>query len=414
MKCHICGFEIPEGKKYCPGCGRVVRVGIRNPQQTNNVSSDTLKFDRPVTGQDKSAVYRPAASKPSAPTQTTIHIPDIFSSDPNAPEYTDPHAYDTATAHVLEYDRMFVSRSDKSVNSQQSSAKYTDDRTKQFAPVSDNGNKRIIIQQEPEDEYYDDDSYDENNYDDGYDTSESDRKAGPHINVKAIIIIIAVILGIVVCVTGVYQIGKQFGFWGSESTSDVTGEDSSDKEKLPANKENSSKEDENNDDEAQTTYKTGIYTVKSDQKNIFVYKSATDQRIIATIPNGAIIEITEIKDELGKTTYNSYTGWVEMTDVEYTPDEEPEEKADETTTKKENSSENDDEETPNLPTEPGKYTVTLSGSTPLNVRASNSTSGEIIGTLSNGTEVEVLEVKSSWGRISLDGTEGWVYMEYLK
>lgn len=414
MKCHICGFEIPEGKKYCPGCGRVVRNNLQNAQQVNTVSSDTMKFDRPVTGQDKSAVYRPAASKPSAPTQKTIHIPDIFSTDPNAPEYTDPHAYDTATAHVLEYDRMFVSRSDKGeTGQQQSSAKYTDDSTKQFAPVSANKSKRIIIEQEPDGDYYDDGNYDENEYDNDYDTSEADRKAGPHINIKAIIIIVAIILGIAVCVTGVYQIGKQFGFWADNGTSNISDEDGTDKEKLPANKEDSSK-DEDNDDESQTTYKTGIYTVKSDQKNIFVYKSATDQRITATIPNGAIIEITEIKDDLGKTTYNSYTGWVEMTDVEYTPDEEPEEKPDETTTKAEEESQKNDEETPDLPTEPGTYTVTLSGNTPLNVRDSNSTSGEIIGSLSNGTEVEVLEVKSSWGRISLDGTEGWVYMEYLK
>lgn len=423
MNCHICGYLIPAGKKYCPGCGRVVRVNNTNTNETDAVSSDTMKFERPVAQADGTKVYRPAASKPKAPTQKTIHIPDIFSTDPNAPEYTDPHAYDTATAHVLEYDRMFVSRSDDKGGEmpRKSAPAYTDSSTKQFAPVAENVRKRIIIEQEPEDADYDE------NYDEYYDDNAAvnDRKAGPHINIKAIIIAAAVIFGIIVCIMGVYEIGQQFGFWGDDVS--VSAEDSSDREKLPGNRQETSAEDKENDEEKDNSdYKTGIYTVKSDQKNIFVYKSASDRRITATIPNGAVIEITEIEDGLGKTTYNNYTGWIEMTDVEYTPNEIPEEKpaetttAAETTTKAEDANEeaeeqeDEEEEAPALPTSPGTYTVTLSGGTPLNVRDSNSTDGAVIGTLPNGSTVEVLEVKSSWGKISIDGKEGWVYMAYLK
>ena len=322
MKCHICGNEIPEGKKYCPGCGRVVRL---NTQQSPAVSSDTMKFDKSVTEKLRTDMSDSQIRK--APTDKTINIPDIFSTDPNAPEYTDPHAYDAATAHVLEYDRMFVSRNENKENESQSVKTYTDDRTKQFAPVSAPVNKRIVIEQEPADDYYDDNEvYQEQ------ESSEADKKAGPHINVKAIIIIVAVILGIVLSVKGVYEIGMSFGFWGTENTSSNVSEDDTDKDKLPANKEqDSDKDDKNNDkDEDEIDYKTGIYTVKSEYKNIFVYKSATDRRITATIPRGAILEITEIQDGLGKTTYNAFTGWVEMTDLNYTPDSVPDNKDPET------------------------------------------------------------------------------------
>ncbi|MBQ7961692.1 MAG: SH3 domain-containing protein [Clostridia bacterium] len=411
MKCHICGNEIPEGKKYCPGCGRVVRL---NTQQSPAVSSDTMKFDKSVT--EKLRTELPPSQDKKTTTDKTINIPDIFSTDPNAPEYTDPHAYDTATAHVLEYDRMFVSRNEEKDNGKQPAKAYTDDRTKQFTPVSAPVNKRIVIEQEPSDDYYDDNEvYQEQ------EASEADKKAGPHINVKAIIIIVAVILGIVLSVKGVYEIGMSFGFWGTENTSSNVSEDDTDKDKLPANKEqDSDKDDKNNDkDEDEIDYKTGIYTVKSEYKNIFVYKSATDRRITATIPRGAILEITEIQDGLGKTTYNAFTGWVEMTDLNYTPDSVPDNKDPETTTKAEETSvkkddEDEAEETPDAPTTPGTYTVTLTGSSPLNVRDNHSPDGEIISTLKNGTTVEVIEVKSGWGKITLDGQEGWVYMQYLK
>ena len=416
MNCHICGYNIPEGKKYCPGCGRVVRQNAQNQPQ---VSSDTMKFERPITGKPGANTPRAAAPTQKTPTQKTINIPDIFSTDPNAPEYTDPHAYDTATAHVLEYDRMFVSKSDDSKAPAKQSAKaYTDDRTKQFPAVQSSLSKKIIIEQEPEDDYYYDDN---NNYDEEQTSAKRDRKAGPHINVKALIIIVAVILGISLSVKGVYEIGKTFGFWGTEVSSS-NAEDDTDREKLPANKEpDSEKEDKDDKEDKDTTeYKTGVYTVKSEYKNIFVYKSVTDRRITATIPRGAILEITQIEDGLGKTTYNAFTGWVEMTDLNYTPDATPDNKEPETTTKPEETSvkkdeeDKEDEETPAAPTSPGTYTVTLTGGSPLNVRDAHSPDGEVIGTLKNGTTVEVIEVKSGWGKITLDGKEGWVYMQYLK
>ena len=206
MKCHICAHEIPEGKKYCPGCGRVVRFN----GSANN--EDTMKFADPLK-EIKNPSYK-RSSQSDSEYQSTINIPDIFNTDPNAPEYKDPHAYDTATAHVLEYDRMFLSRSNDR-NTTNASEFYEDDRTKMFAPVSDSQQtKRIVIQQEPEyNDYYEEQHEDKEKY-----VERPRKKAGPKINIKVVFLLIAIIAGISVCVMGVYRIGQQFGFWEGETT----------------------------------------------------------------------------------------------------------------------------------------------------------------------------------------------------
>lgn len=397
MKCHICAHEIPEGKKYCPGCGRVVRIN----EQTNQDS--TMQFADPIKELRKAETRRPV----STDDQSTINIPDIFSTDPNAPEYRDPHAYDTATAHVLEYDRMFLSRSDD--RRQNTSDIYDDDRTKRFSPVSDyQSEEQIVIQQEPD---YGDDDYDNEQSEERQPRNERPvRKAGPKVNVKLIVLLVLIIAGLSICVMGVYRIGQQFGFWESNETVEETpDEGASDKDKLPVSKPAQTIEDEANLG-TESDYETGVYTVKSDQKNIFVYKSVTDQRITATIPTGTVIEITEVNGELGKTTYNSYTGWVEMSDLEFTPSKEPVTEK-ETTTKAESAS---GEQEFSFPTTPGTYTVTPGSSTYLNVRASASTDSTVVGILEKGSQVEVTETDGYWGKISFNGSEAWIYMPYLK
>lgn len=385
MKCRVCSAEIPEGKKCCPRCGRVVTSADIQSTQKNNVNTSTLS--------DRTMVYRPAASKSSQPADKTININDIFSSDPNAPVYSDPHTYDRATADVLEYDRMFMSK--KSADD--------DSDMKIFQPQQQR-QRNFSVEQE-----YDpvEDDYNEEIYDDEEEEMPSrgsvirDKKsAKPHFNfnVKYLILAIAVIAGLVVIVFGTYQLGKQFGIIGSddEPQSVVSGE----------NTETTTKKRENSSDiDNSYTAQTGVYTVYSDQNNIFVYKSVSDQRITATIPNKTIIEITEISNGFGKTTYNGYTGWVELDELKFTPNEKPEE-----------TTEASSGESTTLPSyQPGTYTVTLNGSsTTLNVRSTGSTSGEIINTLNEGDQVTVEEVKSSWGKIYIDDVEGWVYMEYLK
>ena len=475
MKCFVCGCEFPDDKKFCPGCGRIITQRDREKSAKINTYSNSRQntgagYQKPDAGKPaertggKSSVYRPAASSSSRQSD----IKSIFNSDPNAPEYSDPHSYDRATADVLEYDRMYMQQSRNS-----GSSGYSDNKNR-YEPKYDT-QRYNTYESEPEDAYasqeppyeiyredYDDNENifndDENLFDEAYypderqtkrpskaPAKEEKRNAKPHINIsgKAIAVAAAVILGIIICVTGIYQIGKQFGIWGERSTGQdnsgeiITEEDTS---KEDVSKESANSENENGG--SSTSYKTGIYTVKTDGKTIFMYKSETERTVIATIPNKTVIEITEIVDDgndnaeedenaavnyYGKTTYNSFTGWIDMEDAEYTPDA----KVSETTTapaqndsdngNNDSNNSNDDnengDENNNSDTQqtPGEYTVTLNGQgNAVNVRSDHSTDGDVITTLPEGTKVTVDEVQSGWGHVVLDEGEGWIYMQYLK
>ena len=49
----------------------------------------------------------------------------------------------------------------------------------------------------------------------------------------------------------------------------------------------------------------------------------------------------------------------------------------------------------------------------LNIRATNSTQAEIIGKLSKGQSVEVIEVSEAWTKITVNGKTGYVATRYL-
>lgn len=404
MKCHVCGFSIPEGKKFCPGCGRVLTAA-----ELKKAAAEQTKQD--VT--DSTIVYRPASTGKSKATEKTTNIPDIFSSDPNAPEYTDPHTYDRATADILEYDRQFVSRKEEEKED-------SFDKTYEYSSPARKKYSEPVVSTYQDDE----DKEEELNYDiepeyDDEDNDYSRKIVKPRINIKMLIICIAVIAGFVIMITGTYQIGKQFGFWGETETSAKTEED-----KTLGEKASVVKEPDSTTSSPVSDYKIGTYTVSSDQSTVFMYKSETDDRIIATIPNLEVIKITEISGEMGKTTYGSYTGWVYLEDLTYSPDKKlPDTET--TTTKPESTTgtpENNDTNNGETTTQPedsastGTYTVDLQGDgTYLNVRDTSSTDGTAIGRIDDGAQVTVDKIENGWGHITTpDGIEGWVYMVYLK
>ena len=206
MNCHVCGYLIPEGKKFCPGCGRVLTAAELKKAAADKTKPEVI---------DTTIVYRPASTGISKNTEKTTNIPDIFSSDPNAPEYTDPHTYDRATADVLEYDRQFVSRKEA-----------TSDETYEFsAPARKKYSDPVVSTYQDNEDEEEELNYDiEPEYDDE-DDNYSKKAVKPRINIKLLIICIAVIAGIVIMITGTYQIGKQFGFWGEAETSAKTEEE---------------------------------------------------------------------------------------------------------------------------------------------------------------------------------------------
>ena len=406
MKCHVCGSIIPEGKKFCPGCGRVL---------TGAELKNAAGVPRKPEAIDATIVYRPSALKNNQNTEKATNITDIFSTDPNAPEYTDPHTYDRATADVLEYDKQFVSRKENKTVSAFDTNVYSAPAEKRNAypaasayQYADNEVQDYDI--EPE--------YDDN--DDNY----SKNAVKPRINIKMLIICIAVIAGIVIIIAGTYKIGQQFGFWGeTETTVNAGEEDKTLGEKAPV-----VNEPDSTTSSAVSDYKIGTYTVSSDQSTVFMYRSETDARIIATIPNLEVIKITEISGDMGKTTYGSFTGWVYLEDLEFAPDKElpDDEKTTvaETTTATSEDSADDEENNDNGETttkqesseSTGTYIVNLQGDgTYLNVRDSGSTDGTAISRVDDGAQVTVDKIENGWGHITTsNGVEGWVYMIYLK
>lgn len=375
MKCTICSHEIPEGMKCCPKCGRVLTAADLQREKARRQQQGA---------KDASAVYKPASSKPSDAPQTTIHIPDIFSSDPDTPEYTDPHAYDKATADILAYDRMFITGED-------SPNDYHDESNNEsFFGEYD-------TQPENEDNYGEyDEEYEDEPQRGAVIRDKKNSKPRLKFNGKIFAVFICVIIGLIIIVAGIHQIGKQFGLWGAQETTAPISNSAE-----PASK--ASPETES----AQTvpsSLPTGKYTVSSEQKNIFMYKTSKADRIFATVPNGTVINVTEIVNNMGKTAYNSYEGWVSMDDLKYSPDAYLEE-----TTTAPADSDSD------IPASPGDYTVDLKGDgDSVNVRDDHSTNGTVLTVLPEGTKVTVEEVQSGWGKVNIDGTEGWIYMKYLK
>ena len=405
MKCHVCGFSIPEGKKFCPGCGRVLTAAeLQKANAEKSIPEAT----------EATIIYRPASTGKLQDSEKTTNIPDIFSTDPNAPEYTDPHTYDKATADILEYDKQFVSRKNDHEDSF--------DKTFTYRPARKKYEETDVTIYEDE---YEEPDYDIEPEDDDKDDVYIKKAAKPHINIKILIVCIAVIAGMVIIITGTYKIGQQFGFWGEPETSaNVSGEE----DKTLGEKAPVVKEPESTSSSAVSDYKIGTYTVSSDQSTVFMYKSETDARIIATIPNLEVIKITEISGEMGKTTYGSFTGWVYLEDLEYAPDKKlPDETttaAETTTALSENNNDNSDDDnntgetTTKQESEPatGTYTVDLHGDgTYLNVRDTSSTDGTAISRIDDGAQVTVDKIENGWGHITTaDGIEGWVYMIYLK
>ncbi len=408
MKCKTCGYEIPSGKNYCPGCGRVLskleqeQIAQNTPGSQYGNTESAPKYRRPATVDD---------------TVMSENIKAIFSADADAPAYHDPHTYKSATAHALEYDKTYVQRKSQADVSERvykkpaaendfsdNSESFNDDTaaTRKFTPVQN--------------------SYDESDYDEN-DDYETETKKKFKINPIYLLICIIVVVGLAIIVIGGYNVGKQIGLWGETEDSSATYED---EDKAPSNDKAPvvNIPQKNPDVDNTTDYKIGTYTVNTAENNILLYKNDTLDQIIATIPNLSVLEITEIKEESGKCKFGTYTGWLDMKLLLYTPDAKlPEETttANETTAVQETTTADSETTTagptqPSHPTATGTYTVDLRGDGQvLNVRSEASINADAVTTITDGTVVTVSQVSGDWGHITTaDGYSGWIYMIYLK
>ncbi|MCM3619265.1 SH3 domain-containing protein [Sutcliffiella horikoshii] len=71
-------------------------------------------------------------------------------------------------------------------------------------------------------------------------------------------------------------------------------------------------------------------------------------------------------------------------------------------------------EQPAEPSEEAQGKVAIITTDGLNIRSEPSTQGEVLGSLSDGQQVEVLAIRGEWINISYDGTVGWVHSDYAK
>ncbi|MCR5783934.1 MAG: SH3 domain-containing protein [Clostridia bacterium] len=154
--------------------------------------------------------------------------------------------------------------------------------------------------------------------------------------------------------------------------------------------------------DAGDTASLGKYTVTASAKNIIMYQDDSASRILATIPYGKVITVTEISNGFARTSYKDNTGWVSMEDITYTPDA-----ADQTEPSGDYDNYNE------YPA--GTYEVVDAPS--VNIRSAPDTSDEenIVGKVYRGEQYELSVFDGEWAKITLeDRTQGWVYMGYME
>ncbi len=403
MKCRTCGFDIPSGKNYCPGCGRVLSKieQEQNQPQTQYTQADTAPTYR-----------RPVAADNSGLSE---NIKAIFTGDTDTPEYHDPHIYKSATAHALEYDKKYVQRSTARQDSYQvnpireETIPYNEDEvddmsaTMEFRPV----NRNYEVETEQDDYDYDEDDAEDNT---------PKKKFRPGL----LFMCIGLAAGLAFIIFCTYGIGSHFGIWGgTETVSEENDDNYIPDEKAPV--VNVPPSTANNNETVD--YKIGTYTINTAESNALLYKHSSLDQIIATIPNLTVIEITEIAEESGKCKFGDYTGWLDMKLLLYTPNAKlPEETTtqEETTTAESTTAPADETTTQETTTAAtyttGTYTVDLKGDgNVLNVRDSAAITANAVAQITDGTVVTVTQVNGDWGYITTsDGTSGWVYMVYLR
>ena len=129
-------------------------------------------------------------------------------------------------------------------------------------------------------------------------------------------------------------------------------------------------------------YFTGHYVTTS---NLNLRENAgTGNAIITLIPNQTEVNVIAVAENWGKVNYDGKTGWICLDYTEYIEDRYT------------------------YPT--GTYIIHVTDG--LYVRSGVGSSNKAIGMLANGAVVEVLAVDKGWGKISYNGTDGWICLEY--
>lgn len=111
--------------------------------------------------------------------------------------------------------------------------------------------------------------------------------------------------------------------------------------------------------------------------------AGTNYAILTTIPKGTILNLLSYSNGWYQVTYKGITGWISETV---------------------------------LGSVPAKQYVTVTGAYMLNIRASSSSTAQIIGTISCGQYAQKIDQNSTgtWYKININGITGWASSTYLK
>ncbi len=151
-------------------------------------------------------------------------------------------------------------------------------------------------------------------------------------------------------------------------------------------------------------YVTGIYETTG---SVNLRQLATSSSsLLATIPKGTTVTVTEVNGTWGKTVYNGKEGYfgLKYAKLISADTEEPTFETETTGV----------DEWTKLPSTDkylkGNYITTSN----LNLRASYTTSSAKLLQMPIGAKLQVVEIKHDWGRVVYNGTEGWCSLVYCK
>lgn len=128
------------------------------------------------------------------------------------------------------------------------------------------------------------------------------------------------------------------------------------------------------------SYSTGDYVLTSD---VNLRKGADiSYSSFGTVPEGTNLSITEVQGKWGKTSFGGNSGWVSLDYAKYVS------------------------ETQSFST--GTYVT----SNDLNLRSGIGTAFDVCDIIPVGTQIFVTEVSAGWGKVSFEGTDGWVCLDF--
>ncbi len=156
---------------------------------------------------------------------------------------------------------------------------------------------------------------------------------------------------------------------------------------------NSDSSSSSNNNTSTTTMQTG--TVKVNGALNVRSGAGTSYSVIGSLSNGAKVEIVETSGSWYKIKYGSGYGYVSKDYV--------------TVSSTSNSNSSSNNNTSTTTTQSGTVKVNDA----LNVRSGAGTSYSVIGSLSNGTQVEIVETSGSWYKIKYGSGYGYVSKDYI-